>query len=100
MQAVHSHDKRTTRRASRCLARRGCNIERCDELECGARSTCANFNGTCLALYRPMMKHAIGLAAVVALAACSVSPDQESAIGKQNADEINSQVPLVTDRDI
>ena len=43
------------------------------------------------------MRYAIGLAALVALAACDVSPDQESAIGKQNADEINAQVPLVTD---
>jgi len=44
-----------------------------------------------------MMRHTIGFAALAALAACSVSQDQESEIGKQNADEINAQVPLVTD---
>lgn len=44
-----------------------------------------------------MRIHTIGFATLVALAACSVSSDQESAIGKQNADQINSQVPLVTD---
>jgi predicted Zn-dependent protease len=47
-----------------------------------------------------MMRHTIRLAGLVALAACSVSSDQESAIGKQNADEINAQVPLVTDAGI
>lgn len=34
---------------------------------------------------------------MVAIAACDVPPDQEAAIGEQNAREINSQVPLVTD---
>jgi len=47
-----------------------------------------------------MIRHNVALLALVALAACSVSPDQESAIGKQNADEINAQVPLVTDATI
>ena len=31
------------------------------------------------------------------LAACSVSADQEVALGRQDADEINSQLPIVTD---
>src|ERR1700716_2899961 len=31
------------------------------------------------------------------LAACSVSEDQEMAIGRQNAEEINAQLPIVTD---
>jgi predicted Zn-dependent protease len=31
------------------------------------------------------------------LTACSVSEDQEVAIGRQNADEINAQLPIVTD---
>src|SRR3982074_3654376 len=31
------------------------------------------------------------------LAACSVSEDQEVAIGRQNAEEINAQLPIVTD---
>ena len=31
------------------------------------------------------------------LAACSVSEDQEIALGRQDADEINSQLPIVTD---
>jgi len=29
--------------------------------------------------------------------ACSVSQDQETAIGRQNAEEINAQLPIVTD---
>jgi predicted Zn-dependent protease len=36
-------------------------------------------------------------ALVLALAACSVSQDQEVALGRQNADEINAQLPIVTD---
>lgn len=35
--------------------------------------------------------------ALLLLAACSVSQDQEVAIGKQNADEINAQLPIVQD---
>lgn len=34
---------------------------------------------------------------VCASAACSVSNDQEVAIGKQNSDQINAQLPLITD---
>jgi len=45
-----------------------------------------------------MMRHSIALAALVALTACDISPDQETAIGEQNAREINASVPLVTDR--
>ena len=36
-------------------------------------------------------------AAVIALTACSVSEDQEVALGRQNADEIKAELPLVTD---
>jgi predicted Zn-dependent protease len=32
--------------------------------------------------------------------ACEVSSDQERAIGEQNAEEINAQLPIVTDREI
>ncbi len=44
-----------------------------------------------------MIRHSFSLAALVAVAACSVSQDQESAIGEQDAREINAQVPLVSD---
>ena len=44
-----------------------------------------------------MNRNSIAAALLVALAACDVSPDQESAIGEQNAREINAQVPLITD---
>jgi predicted Zn-dependent protease len=37
---------------------------------------------------------------VLLLAACSVSQDQEVAIGRQNAAEINAQLPIVTDPEI
>ena len=37
------------------------------------------------------------LLVLVALSACSVSPDQEVAIGQQNSQEINAQLPIVTD---
>ncbi len=40
---------------------------------------------------------ALGTMAMVVLAACDVSPDQEVAIGQQNAEAINAQLPLVTD---
>lgn len=36
-------------------------------------------------------------ASALLLAACSVSQDQEVAIGKQNADEINAQLPIIQD---
>jgi len=42
------------------------------------------------------MKSLIGACALL-LAACSVSQDQEVAIGKQNADEINAQLPIIQD---
>ena len=34
---------------------------------------------------------------VLVFSACSVSQDQETAIGRQNAEEINAQLPIVTD---
>src|SRR5712691_12232740 len=37
------------------------------------------------------------IALLFLLAACSVSEDQEVAIGRQNAEEINAQLPIVTD---
>lgn len=37
---------------------------------------------------------------VFALCACSVSQDQEVELGRQNAEEINAQLPLVTDPEI
>lgn len=37
------------------------------------------------------------LALVLSLASCSVSQDQEVALGRQNAEEINAQLPIVTD---
>ena len=44
-----------------------------------------------------MNRNTIAVSLLVALAACDVSPDQESAIGEQNAREINAQVPMITD---
>ena len=45
-----------------------------------------------------MIRFAITLGATVwRYPACTVSPDQEAAMGEQNAREINAQVPLVTD---
>ena len=44
------------------------------------------------------MKSAPALAAaLVILSACSVSQDQEVALGKQSADEINAQLPIIDD---
>ncbi|MFN2637810.1 MAG: M48 family metallopeptidase [Gemmatimonadaceae bacterium] len=44
------------------------------------------------------MIRSCGVAALCSiLAACSVSQDQEVALGKQSAEEINSQLPIVTD---
>src|SRR5204862_2648189 len=37
------------------------------------------------------------IATAILLAGCSVSQDQEVSLGRQNADEINAQLPLVTD---
>jgi len=37
---------------------------------------------------------------VVLVAACSVSQDQEVALGRQDAAEINAQLPIVTDPEI
>ena len=45
-----------------------------------------------------LMTRSCKLAALVFLvSACSVSEDQEVALGRQNAEEINSQLPIVTD---
>lgn len=44
-----------------------------------------------------MNRNTIAVSLLVALAACDVSPDQEAAIGEQNAREINAQVPMITD---
>ncbi len=45
-----------------------------------------------------LMTRCCKLAALVFLASsCSVSEDQEVALGRQNAEEINSQLPIVTD---
>jgi predicted Zn-dependent protease len=37
------------------------------------------------------------IATAIVVTGCSVSQDQEVALGRQNADEINAQLPLVTD---
>ena len=42
----------------------------------------------------------IPLFCVFALCACSVSQDQEVELGRQNAEEINAQLPIVTDPEI
>ncbi|MEP6857927.1 MAG: peptidase M48 Ste24p, partial [Gemmatimonadales bacterium] len=34
---------------------------------------------------------------ILLLTACSVSQDEETALGRQNADQINAQLPIVTD---
>ncbi len=44
-----------------------------------------------------MIRSLISLTLVSSLAACSVSQDQEVALGRQNAEEINAQLPIVTD---
>jgi len=44
-----------------------------------------------------MIRSLIPLALVSILASCSVSQDQEVALGRQNAEEINAQLPIVTD---
>ena len=37
------------------------------------------------------------LAGLILVSACSVSQDEEAALGRQNAEEINAQLPIVTD---
>ncbi|HEV7593816.1 MAG TPA: M48 family metallopeptidase [Gemmatimonadaceae bacterium] len=44
-----------------------------------------------------MIRSLIPVALVSILASCSVSQDQEVALGRQNAEEINAQLPIVTD---
>ena len=44
-----------------------------------------------------MIRSLTPLALVPLLVSCSVSQDQEVALGRQNAEEINAQLPLVTD---
>lgn len=44
-----------------------------------------------------MIRSSILAALLLVLASCSVSQDQEVAIGRQNAEEINAQLPIVTD---
>jgi beta-barrel assembly-enhancing protease len=44
-----------------------------------------------------MIRSCVLASLIVLLSACSVSQDQEVAIGRQNAEEINSQLPIVTD---
>jgi predicted Zn-dependent protease len=44
-----------------------------------------------------MIRSFVPFALLPLLAACSVSQDQEVALGRQNADEINAQLPIVTD---
>src|ERR1700674_3150690 len=44
-----------------------------------------------------MIRSLIPFALVSLLASCSVSEDQEVALGRQNAEEINAQLPIVTD---
>jgi beta-barrel assembly-enhancing protease len=44
-----------------------------------------------------MIRYSTIAALVVLLSACSVSEDQEVALGRENAAEINAQLPIVTD---
>jgi predicted Zn-dependent protease len=44
-----------------------------------------------------MIRSLVPLALLPFLASCSVSQDQEVALGRQNAEEINAQLPIVTD---
>ena len=44
-----------------------------------------------------MIRSLIPPACVLLFASCSVSQDQEVALGRQNAEEINAQLPIVTD---
>ncbi len=60
-------------------------------------------NGTCLAPLNLLLFPALNIRSVIPLvcasllASCSVSQDQEVALGRQNAEEINAQLPIVTD---
>jgi predicted Zn-dependent protease len=47
-----------------------------------------------------MIRSLVPLALFSFLASCSVSQDQEVALGRQNAEEINAQLPIVTDPSI
>ena len=47
-----------------------------------------------------MIRTALLATLLLLVAACSVSEDQEVALGRQTADEINAQLPLVTDPEI
>ena len=42
----------------------------------------------------------LSLSAVLLLLACSVSEDQEIALGRQNADQVNAALPIVTDPEV
>lgn len=44
-----------------------------------------------------MIRSLVALALVLPVLSCSVSQDQEVALGRQNAEEINAQLPIVTD---
>src|SRR6202171_1614774 len=44
-----------------------------------------------------MIRSVLVLGLFCLLASCSVSQDQEVALGRQNAEEINAQLPIVTD---
>jgi predicted Zn-dependent protease len=44
-----------------------------------------------------MNRSIVSLAVVLPLLSCSVSQDQEVALGRRNAEEINAQLPIVTD---
>jgi beta-barrel assembly-enhancing protease len=59
--------------------------------------------GTCLAPFRiysfkrKMIRCSVSAGLLLLLSACSVSENEETAIGRQNAEEINAQLPIVTD---
>ena len=44
-----------------------------------------------------MIRYRLLIAVVILLAGCSVSQDQEVELGRENAEQINAQLPLVTD---
>src|SRR6202051_777560 len=44
-----------------------------------------------------MIRSVVPLALLSVVASCSVSQDQEVALGRQNAEEINAQLPIVTE---
>jgi predicted Zn-dependent protease len=49
------------------------------------------------ATIRSLNRILFAASAILALAACDLSPDQEAAIGQQNAEEMNANLPIVTD---